>query len=198
MVAFSCFGALNGSFFTAGRLIYVAGREGYLPALFGRLHPTRKTPLNAMLLQASITITFILLGGGFRSLINFAVVASWAFYFLTVLGLVILRIKEPTLERPYKTWITTPLIFCAVALFLLYMPIIAAPLEALAVLGFVLAGIPMYYITRHGASIPLLGRFPILSPVLSRVFGQSTTTPGFGWQAVATDGDDEIEMTEGR
>jgi len=101
MVAFSCFGALNGvmlfslhvmgaltptsgSFFTAGRLIYVAGREGYLPALFGRLHPTRKTPLNAMLLQASITITFILLGGGFRSLINFAVVASWAFYFLTV------------------------------------------------------------------------------------------------------------------
>lgn len=73
-----------GSFFTAGRLIYVAGREGYLPALFGRLHPTRKTPLNAMLLQASITITFILLGGGFRSLINFTVVASWAFFFLTV------------------------------------------------------------------------------------------------------------------
>jgi len=73
-----------GSFFTTGRLIYVAGREGYLPALFGRLHPTRKTPLNAMLLQACITITFILLGGGFRSLINFAVVASWAFYFLSV------------------------------------------------------------------------------------------------------------------
>lgn len=101
MVAFSCFGAMNGasllslhvmdtptrvlgSFFTAGRLIYVAGREGYLPALFGRLHPTRKTPLNAMLLQAGITIGFILLGGGFRSLINFTVVASWAFFFLTV------------------------------------------------------------------------------------------------------------------
>ena len=101
MVAFSCFGALNGalllslhvmdtptgvlgSFFTAGRLIYVAGREGYLPALFGRLHPTRKTPLNAMLLQAGITSAFILLGGGFRSLINFTVVASWAFFFLTV------------------------------------------------------------------------------------------------------------------
>ena len=77
-----------------------------------------------------------------------------SFYFLTVLGLVILRVKEPELSRyatgyitlfafltgtlsgrPYKTWITTPLIFCAVALFLLLMPIIAAPLEALAVLG---------------------------------------------------------------
>jgi len=181
-------------FFTTGRLIYVAGREGYLPAMFGRLHPTRKTPLNAMLLQACITITFILLGGGFRSLINFAVVASWAFYFLSVLGVVILRIKEPTLHRPYKTWITTPLIFCAVALFLLYMPIIAAPLEALAVLGFVLSGVPMYYITQRGTSIALRNRFPLLS----RLYGQSTGTPGFGWEAVATDGDDMIEMREGR
>ncbi|KAK7054825.1 hypothetical protein VNI00_003288 [Paramarasmius palmivorus] len=149
MVAFSCFGALNGSFFTSSRLVYAAGREHYLPALFGRLHKTRKTPLNATLLQTGITCMFILIGGGFRSLINFSVVASWAFYFLTVLGLVILRVKEPLLERPYKTWIITPLTFCAVALFLLVMPIIAAPLPAIAVLGFVLAGVPVYYITRR-------------------------------------------------
>lgn len=106
MVAFSCFGALNGediyhilivvwrahygtysgSSFTTARLIYVAGKEGYLPALFGRHNSLLKTPLNAMCLQAGLTVTFILLGGGFRSLINFAVVASWAFYFLTVSG----------------------------------------------------------------------------------------------------------------
>lgn len=102
MVAFSCFGALNGarigflkffltrlttfigSFFTSSRLVYAAGRERYLPALFGRLHSTRRTPLNAALLQAGITVAFIMLGSGFRSLINFSVVASWAFYFLTV------------------------------------------------------------------------------------------------------------------
>ncbi|KAI0065364.1 L-methionine transporter [Artomyces pyxidatus] len=195
MVAFSCFGALNGSFFTSGRLIYVAGKEGYLPALFGRLHPTRQTPLNAMLLQAGITISFIMLGGGFRSLINFAVVASWAFYFLTVLGLVILRVKEPMLERPYKTWITTPLTFCAVALFLLCMPIIAAPLEALAVLAFVLAGVPMYYLTQRGSSITLP---PFLSSWLARVRGHPAAPAGFGWQAVATEGDDGIEMSEER
>ncbi|KAF5330764.1 hypothetical protein D9619_005512 [Psilocybe cf. subviscida] len=112
MVAFSCFGALNGSFFTSSRLVYAASRERYLPAIFGKLHPSRKTPLNATLLQSAITIAFIMLGSGFRSLINFSVVASWAFYFLTVLGLVILRIKEPLLERPYKTWIITPLTFC--------------------------------------------------------------------------------------
>ncbi|KAI0054111.1 L-methionine transporter [Auriscalpium vulgare] len=199
LVAFSCFGALNGSFFTSGRLIYVAGKEGYLPAMFGRLHSTRQTPLNAMLLQAGITSTFILLGGGFRSLINFAVVASWAFYFLTVLGLVILRIKEPGLERPYKTWIITPLTFCAVALFLLCMPIIAAPLEALAVLaGFVLTGIPMYYITQRGREIRLPRQLSFLSSWMARLRGQPAAPEGFGWEAVATDGDDGMEMSEGR
>ncbi|KAI1795792.1 L-methionine transporter [Ganoderma leucocontextum] len=191
MVAFSCFGALNGSSFTTARLIYVAGKEGYLPALFGRHNSMLKTPLNAMCLQAGLTVAFILVGGGFRSLINFAVVASWAFYFLTVLGLVILRIKEPMLERPYKTWIITPLVFCAVCLFLLCMPIIAAPLEAMAVLAFVLAGIPVYYLTQRRNGQPTAVQ-AFFSNIFGRVRGRPDTSSG--WQAVATEGDEHLEM----
>lgn len=52
--------------------------------MFGRINKRLGTPVNAMCLQATITVLFIAVGGGFRSLINFAVVASWAFYFLTV------------------------------------------------------------------------------------------------------------------
>ncbi|KII88471.1 hypothetical protein PLICRDRAFT_111101 [Plicaturopsis crispa FD-325 SS-3] len=196
MVAFSCFGALNGSFFTSSRLIYAAGRERYLPAMFGRLHSTRKTPLNATLLQAALTIMFIVIGGGFRSLINFSVVASWAFYFLTVLGLIILRIKEPLLERPYKTWIITPLTFCGVALFLLCMPIIAAPLEAIAVLGFVLAGIPVYYFTNRNESTELPRFLGFFATAWAKLRGRPAA--GSGWEAVATEGDEGVEMIEGR
>ena len=123
----------SGSFFTSARLIYTAGREHFLPSMFGRLHKTRKTPVNALCLQALLTTIFILVGGGFRTLVNFVSVASWSFYFLTVsrplghcitsvnpawmqvLGLVVLRIREPNLERPYRTWIITPLVFCAVS-----------------------------------------------------------------------------------
>ncbi|KAF8956554.1 L-methionine transporter [Flammula alnicola] len=192
MVAFSCFGALNGSFFTSSRLVYAAGRERYLPAIFGRLHSTRQTPLNAALLQSAITIAFIMIGSGFRSLINFSVVASWAFYFLTVLGLVILRIKEPMLERPYKTWIITPLTFCGVALFLLCMPIIAAPAEAIAVLGFVLAGIPVYYMTQ---STEDEGRSRVslwFTSIVERLRGRSRAADG--WEAVATDAEETVEL----
>lgn len=195
MVAFSCFGALNGAFFTTSRLIYAAGRERFLPSLFGRLHTSRKTPLNAAILQAGITISFIMIGGGFRSLINFSVVASWAFYFLTVLGLVILRVKEPMLERPYRTWIITPIIFCAVALFLLCMPIIAAPVEATAVLGFVLAGVPVFYLTRRSEDDrPRI--FSWFAWCWSRIRGRRPTEEG--WEAVATEGDEPMEMVEGR
>ncbi|KAJ3516619.1 hypothetical protein NLJ89_g1010 [Agrocybe chaxingu] len=182
MVAFSCFGALNGSFFTSATLVYAAGRERYLPRIFGKLHTTRRTPLNAALLQASITILFIMLGSGFRSLINFSVVASWAFYFLTVLGLVILRVKEPMLERPYRTWIITPLTFCGVALFLLCMPIIAAPVEAAAVLGFILVGIPVYYLTQAADDEDQSRVSMWFKGVVNRLRGRSRAADG--WEAV--------------
>ena len=104
-------------FFTSARIVYVAGQEGYLPKMFGRLHASRKTPLNAMLLNTVLTSVFVAFGGGFRTLINVLSVAEWGFYFLTVcnpppralarivyrvwqvVGLLVLRVKEPGLER---------------------------------------------------------------------------------------------------
>jgi amino acid transporter len=48
IVAMSCFGAVNSSFFTSSRIIFVAAKEGYLPKRFGKLHLTRKTPINSI------------------------------------------------------------------------------------------------------------------------------------------------------
>jgi amino acid transporter len=117
----------------AARLIYAASRDHFLPEVFSRLHQRRRTPDNAMALQAGLTIFYVVFGGGFRSqllntycgiaqtdsrpaLLNFFSVTSWAFYLLTVLGLLVLRVKEPHLDRPYRTFIITPIIFCAVSL----------------------------------------------------------------------------------
>ncbi|KAI0045256.1 hypothetical protein FA95DRAFT_1607875 [Auriscalpium vulgare] len=105
-----------------------------------------------MLLQACITSTFVVLGGGFRKLLSFAVVAFWAFYFLTVLGAVVLRFREPGLARPYKTWLITPMTFCIVALFLLAIPALAAPQRVIAVALFVGVGVPVYFVTQRRRS----------------------------------------------
>ena len=51
---------------------------------------------------------------------------------------------------------------------------------------------------RHGLLI--IAFIASLYPLLSRFQEQSSRTPGFGWEAVATEGDDDVdmEMTEGR
>ncbi|KAF2183955.1 hypothetical protein K469DRAFT_634651 [Zopfia rhizophila CBS 207.26] len=177
-VSGSCFGALNATTFTSGRLVYAAGKEGYLPALFGniglgkshraiRLHTLNQTgaskiprkiidwfadpdagffftPIAAMALNAILTAIYILIGS-FDTLVTFYGVAGYSFYFLAVLGLIILRVKEPMLERPYKTWITTPIIFCCVSLFLLSRAVFAEPVQTLLVLGFMAIGLGVWF-----------------------------------------------------
>lgn len=162
LVAFSCFGALNGQIYTTARLILAASREGYLPERLGDLNRQTGTPIAALLLQLVLISAFVLFGSGFASLVNFYGVCSWTFYLASVLGLLVLRIKEPNLNRPYRTWLGTPILFAAVALFLLLMPIGSAPLEGLAALLFIGAGVPVYYLTqsRSGwvSNVPLLSR----------------------------------------
>ncbi|KAI9802816.1 MAG: hypothetical protein M1833_001415 [Piccolia ochrophora] len=178
VVSASCFGALNASTFTSGRLVYTAGKEGYLPAMFGRLgfnnpdNPSTSTttrlrppswlsgtlsrflgdedsgigytPINAMILNALLSTIYILIGN-FGSLIIFNGVAGYSFYFLTVLGLIVLRVREPNLDRPYRTWISTPIIFCCVSLFLLSRAVFAQPFQTAIVVAFILVGVIVYY-----------------------------------------------------
>ncbi|KAI0135677.1 amino acid permease-domain-containing protein [Daldinia grandis] len=174
IVSASCFGALNSSTFTSSRLVYAAAKEGYVPAIISRvgigsrepgMATTRTrnwfskrlhnmigdeetglffTPLYALALNATLTAIYVIVGE-FGELVTFYGVAGYSFYFLTVLGLIILRVKEPQLERPYKTWITTPIIFCCVSLFLLSRAVFAQPLKTLIVVTFVLSGIPVFF-----------------------------------------------------
>lgn len=102
------------------------------------------TPINAMLANALLTSIYILVGE-FGTLVTFYGVAGYTFYFLTVLGLIVLRVREPYLERPYRTWITTPVIFCCVSLFLLTRAVVAEPGQTGVVVAFVAVGCPVYW-----------------------------------------------------
>ncbi|KAH0542403.1 hypothetical protein FGG08_003158 [Glutinoglossum americanum] len=173
-VAASCFGALNATTFTSSRLVYAAGKEGYLPSIFSRIGisgeassggriRTRSwiakrisrflgddesglgfTPIYAMILNSALTSGYIFVGE-FSTLLTFYGVAGYTFYFLTVLGLIVLRVREPHLERPYRTWISTPIIFCCVSLFLVSRGVFADPVQTVVVAGFVTAGIPVFF-----------------------------------------------------
>lgn len=102
------------------------------------------TPVNALVLNCMLTVAYVVVGE-FNTLLTFYGVAGYTFYFLTVLALIVLRVREPALERPYKTWITTPIIFCCVSLFLLSRAVVSEPLQTLLVIAFVAAGVPVYF-----------------------------------------------------
>lgn len=174
IVSASCFGALNASTFTSGRLVYAAGKEGFLPGVLGSIgmpgmsesaNRTRRrswlyrtvarvfgdedgglgfTPINAMVFNSVLCAGYIIVGE-FGTLVTFSGVAGYTFYFLTVLGCIVLRIREPYLARPYRTWISTPIIFCCVSLFLLSRAVVAQPVQTLVVVAFVAAGVPVWW-----------------------------------------------------
>ncbi|KAK9474641.1 amino acid permease-domain-containing protein [Dipodascopsis tothii] len=162
-VALSCLGALNAITFTSARLIYVCGKDGFIPARFGSISRRTGTPVIALLLNAVLTVAFVAVGE-FATLLTFYGVAGYVFYFITVLGVVVLRVREPNLDRPYRTYITTPILFCCVALFLTTRGVFVAPLQSLFTALFVAAGVPIYYWRVGGG----LQRMPYVGRVFSR------------------------------
>lgn len=117
-----------------------------------------------------------------------------------MLGVIVLRVREPKLERltilwrsrgnnrPYKVFITTPIIFCCAALFLLSRGVFSAPLQAMFAGVFILAGVPLYYVfvtgwrhfpglRMHLPSISLIAGYLGIKPVNDgRLRGYSLTS----------------------
>lgn len=91
----------NGFFIGATRLIFAMGRAHVIPPIFGRVHSKYKTPWAAILLVGGICIFCPLLGKNalvwFVDTSSFCALGSYVF---VVISFVILKYKEPELERP--------------------------------------------------------------------------------------------------
>lgn len=65
---------------------------------------------------------------------------------MAVLSLIIFRYTEPDLKRPYRVWLTTPILFCIVALFLVTMPFVEAPVESAISAAAILSAFPVWLV----------------------------------------------------
>jgi amino acid transporter len=57
-----------------------------------------------------------------RTIIDYTAPVFWLFFMLAGFALIVLRLREPNVERPFRTplYPITPLLFCASAGYLLY------------------------------------------------------------------------------
>ncbi|KEY65306.1 hypothetical protein S7711_01823 [Stachybotrys chartarum IBT 7711] len=158
-------GSLLGNSFVASRMTVSAANHKWFPSLFavvGRvgLAPSRvpahtessKTlsdaPINALILSALFSTLYILFGN-FRALLTLNGLGEYSFFFLTVLGAVILRFREPDLHRPYKPLIIIPIIFVLVSGFVVIRGAVFAPAQSLVVIVVWILGLAYYGVKRR-------------------------------------------------
>ncbi|NXX43176.1 BAT1 protein, partial [Tricholaema leucomelas] len=148
-VAFSTIGSANGTCFTAGRLVYVAGREGHMLKVLSYISVKRLTPAPAIIFYGAIAIIYII-PGDINTLINYFSFAVWIFYGFTVLGLIVMRFTRKELRRPIRVPIVIPVAVTLVSILLVLAPIVSAPeLPYLYCFIFILSGLVVYVLFVH-------------------------------------------------
>lgn len=96
----------------SSRLPFVLAEEGFLPKSLMAVHPRFGTPWKAILLCGAVYIGLFWLG--FKELVTLNVVLYGTALILELLALVVLRVKEPDLPRPFRTpggWLGLGLVF---------------------------------------------------------------------------------------
>ncbi|KAJ3271431.1 hypothetical protein HDV01_006637 [Terramyces sp. JEL0728] len=144
IVIISTLGAANATVFTGARVTFITSQQGHAPKFFSRISSSR-TPVNALILQAALSMVYIL-SGDYKVLVNLYSFIGWTFYFLCVFGILILRMAEPYAERPFKVWLAFPLLFSLVSGALIACSVWEAPTQALYALFLMSSGIPVYYV----------------------------------------------------
>jgi APA family basic amino acid/polyamine antiporter len=150
LIIVSTLGSLNGSILSAPRVYYAMAKDGIFFRWCSAVHSRFRTPHAALLLQG-IWAILLVAWGSYDQLFTYAVFASWMFYALTALAVIVLRRKLPNLARPYRVWgyPVVPLTFVLGATWFVANTLIQKPLEAGFGTLMVLTGIPVYYVWRR-------------------------------------------------
>lgn len=154
-VMVSTFGTLNGSVMTGARVLFATAADGLLFKPIARVHPRFKTPSVAIILEAMLGVLFVLLGT-FEQLADAFVTAIVPFYALAVASVFVFR-RRPEYAPPFRVpgYPVVPLVFIVATLLLLGNAVLdpTSRNPTLAVLGIILLGIPVFYVSRSRKSV---------------------------------------------
>jgi APA family basic amino acid/polyamine antiporter len=121
-------------------------RDGVFLAAAGRVHPRFRTPAFSIAAQATWA-SLLVLSGTFGQLVEYTGFAIILFSGIAVLGLFVLRWREPDAPRPFRAWgyPFAPGLFVVASAVVLVNAVNRIPGPSAAGLGIMLAGIPLYF-----------------------------------------------------
>lgn len=146
LILLTTLNATNGTILMSARLFYAMGRDKLFFKQTSHIHPQHQTPSYALLFQALWSVLLIW-SGSFDQLTDMLVFASFIYYGATAYGVILLRQKEPTLERVYKVvgYPYIPMIFILFCLVLVTVTLFTQPVQAFSGLALIASGIPFYF-----------------------------------------------------
>ncbi len=182
----STFGAINTNLLQSPRITFAMGRDGAFFRDLGRVHATYRTPavaifctsLMSSLLVAAVAVAKLAFrdfassrapgellrrivdslhdDSMFELLTNFVIFSASLFYMLAVLAVIVLRVRHPEWERPYRTWgyPLVPLAFLAVYVWFMSQIYVSSPLESRTGLLLIALGVPAFWLYRRFAGRP--------------------------------------------
>ena len=145
LVMVSTFGCINGLVLAGARVFQTMAKDG----LFFRSAAENNqydVPGKSLWMQGGWACILALSGqyGDLLDMISFIIVL---FYMVTVFGVIWLRVKQPNLERPYKTWLypITPILYLLIGSAFCILLIIFRPQYTWPGFLLILLGVPVYW-----------------------------------------------------
>jgi APA family basic amino acid/polyamine antiporter len=155
LLCLSIAGACSSMIWAGPRVYQAMAEDGNVPSALAATS-SRGAPATATVLQ-SVWISLLLFTGSFEQLVVYAGVALAVFSALGVATVIVLRIREPELPRPYRVWgfPWVPLAYVAGSLWIALHTSLERPQEALLSLATIASGLPLYWFwNRRGAIDP--------------------------------------------
>jgi basic amino acid/polyamine antiporter, APA family len=155
----STFGCMNGLVLAGPRVYYSMAKDDLFPKYAGKLNRAH-VPGGSLLLQGIWSAALVLprtynvaaraYGSLYSNLLDYVISAALIFYILTIAGVIRLRVKRPTAERPYRAvgYPIVPLTYIAGAAIVLVCLFAFRPASTWPGLLILLCGVPVYVITK--------------------------------------------------
>jgi APA family basic amino acid/polyamine antiporter len=144
-IAIGLLSVLSAMIMAGPRVYYAMSKDGVFFELFGKVNSLRGTPVYAIVLQAGIAIIMVVTASFDKLLLYIGFTLSLC-AMLTVVGMILLRVKQHESPNNYKTfgYPLTPLLFIFGNLWIIYFCVRSRPVTSLLGLGTIGLGILVY------------------------------------------------------
>ncbi len=151
---------MNAVLLGAPRILLAIGRDGLFSERATQVGPGG-TPRVALLVSAAM-VAFFIASGRFEDIIAVAAILVAAIYCVNYIAVIVLRVREPHMPRPFRAWgypVTTLLVLtCSLAF--LVATVLDDPRSTARAIAFLAVAAPVYAWTQHSRKAPKPAKGP--------------------------------------